>query len=187
MPRTRFAATASLAAAVSAVVLSTVVLSGCSGVVPLEAADAANDPGCAEIVVRLPDAVGDLAKRQTDAQGTGAWGDPAGVLLRCGVPVPGPTTMPCVSVNGIDWIQDDSDAPRHYRFITFGRKPATEIIVDHEAVSNSTVLADLTSAVSSLTPYAHCTSVSDTYDTGSDATLSPTPAPTPPAPSAPTG
>lgn len=171
MPRTRLAALAALVATAGGLALS-----GCSGVVPLEPAADADDPGCAEIVVRLPDRVGDLAKRQTDAQATGAWGDPAGVLLRCGVPVPGPTTMPCVSVNGVDWIQDDAEAPRHYRFITFGRKPATEVVVDHEAVSNSTALADLTSAVSSIEPYTHCSSVTDSYDTGSDATLEPTPA-----------
>jgi len=170
MPRTRRAPAVALLAITGALSLA-----GCSGVVPLEAAADANDPGCAEIVVRLPDAVGNLAKRETDAQATGAWGDPTGVLLRCGVPVPGPTTMPCVSVNGIDWIQDDADAPRHYRFITFGRKPATEVIVDHAAVSNSTVLADLSSAISALQPYTECTSVTDSYDTGSDASLTPTP------------
>ena len=71
-----------------------IALTGCAPTVTLEpAADAAN-PECAEVIVRLPDTVDNNDYRHTDAQGTGAWGDPAAVLLRCGVPVPGPTTLP---------------------------------------------------------------------------------------------
>ncbi|SOE05195.1 hypothetical protein SAMN06295924_10820 [Rathayibacter rathayi NCPPB 2980 = VKM Ac-1601] len=54
-------------------------------------------------------------------------------------------------MNGIDWISDDSDAPR-YRFITFGRTPATEVIIDSEAISGSSVLVDLAPAVGALAP-----------------------------------
>ncbi|MGO7984166.1 DUF3515 family protein, partial [Rhizobium johnstonii] len=73
---------------------------------------------CADVVVRLPATVADQPQRETDAQGTGAWGDPAAVLLRCGVPTPGPTTDPCYEVNGVDWIEDDSRKPT-YVFTTF--------------------------------------------------------------------
>jgi hypothetical protein len=137
------------------------LLTGCTTAVALEPATDAVNPVCADVVVHLPTTVGDQPERETNAQGTGAWGDPATVLLHCGVAVPGPTTLPCVNVNGIDWINDDSDKPR-YRFTTYGRTPAIEVVVDSGAVSGSTVLADLTSAVAVVpTSGPGCTGVED--------------------------
>jgi hypothetical protein len=63
-------------------------------------------------------------------------------------------------VNGVDWIIDDSDAPR-YRFTTFGRAPAVEIVLDGDAVASSTVLADLAPAVSVLPITGKCTALGD--------------------------
>ncbi|GAB3122516.1 DUF3515 family protein [Glaciibacter psychrotolerans] len=123
------------------------LLTGCAAAVPLQPAANAIDAGCAAVVVHLPAAVADETKRETNAQGTGAWGDPASILLHCGVAVPGPTTQACVSVNGIDWIEDDSAAPT-YRFTTYGREPAVEVVLDSGTVAGSTVLADLSNAVS---------------------------------------
>ena len=80
-------------------------LVGCAGQVPMTPAKDANNPECASVTVRLPDTVAELKKRETNAQATGAWGTPASVLLTCGVDVPGPTTLPCVSVNDVDWIE----------------------------------------------------------------------------------
>ncbi|MET0974520.1 MAG: DUF3515 family protein [Leifsonia sp.] len=149
--------------ALSAIALVSLVLTGCAATVSLEPAADAKATACADVVVRLPSTVADQSARETDAQGTGAWGDPAAVLLRCGVPSPGPTTQECVSVNGVDWIQDDSDAPK-YRFTTFGRTPAVEVILDYDIVSGSTTLADLASAVSVIAPTAQCTDVTDVPD-----------------------
>ncbi|HWU59522.1 MAG TPA: DUF3515 family protein, partial [Microbacteriaceae bacterium] len=85
-------------------VLAVAFLSACAGTVPMKPAAHSNTVGCANITVRLPDSVAGKAKRDTDAQATAAWGDPAVVLLRCGVTPIGPTTKPCVTVNGIDWV-----------------------------------------------------------------------------------
>ena len=76
-----------------------VALAGCSPIVNMQAAPEASDTACADVVVLLPDTVADQPARETDAQGTGAWGEPASVLLRCGVPPLGPTTDRCVSVD----------------------------------------------------------------------------------------
>ncbi|MGK9146732.1 DUF3515 domain-containing protein [Plantibacter flavus] len=141
-------------------VAATFTLAGCSSGVALEAADDANNPECAEVTVRLPDVVAELPERTTDAQATGAWGDPASVLLHCGVAVPGPTTEQCQSVNGVDWIIDDTDAPT-YRFTTFGRTPAVEVVLDGDAVASSTVLADLAPSVSVLPVTGACTALGD--------------------------
>ncbi|PPF30913.1 DUF3515 domain-containing protein [Rathayibacter tritici] len=135
--------------------VAVLALTACSPVVALDAADDSESVNCATISSRLPSGLidgagGEIARRETNAQATAAWGSPAVVLLRCGLEPPAIDPR-CIEVNGIDWIPDDSDAPR-YRFITFGRTPATEVIIDSEAISGSSVLVDLASAVGALAP-----------------------------------
>lgn len=137
-----------------------VALTGCTPIVNMQAAPEAVDVSCAELSVRLPDEVAEQPQRETDAQGTAAWGDPASVLLRCGVTPLGPTTDRCVSVDGIDWVIDESDAPR-YLFTTYGRTPTVEVLVDNDVVSGTTVIADLAQAVSVIPAEGACTSVDD--------------------------
>jgi hypothetical protein len=124
-------------------------LTGCTSTVSLEPGPGANDPACAEVSVRLPAQLDGQARRWTDAQATGAWGDPAAVLLTCGVQAPGPTTLPCKTANGVDWIIDDTDAP-NYRVTTFGRTPAVEVYLNNKVVSSAEVLDALSSIVSVL-------------------------------------
>jgi len=162
-----------VAAGSAALVLS---LAGCSQPVPIDAADGASSPDCAALVVRLPEVLNqnpdpnapetgeEQPERETNAQGTGAWGSPASVLLRCGVATPGPTTDTCYSVNGVDWLMDDTDKP-NYRFTTYGRTPAVEVLVDSDVVSGTTVLTDLSSAVAVIPAEAACTSVDDAAPT----------------------
>jgi len=109
----------------------------------------ANDPACADVTVRLPAQLDGQPRRWTDAQATGAWGDPAVVLLTCGVTPPGPTTLPCRTVGAVDWIIDDSSAP-DYRVTSFGRTPAVELYLDNEEVSSADVLDRISILVSQL-------------------------------------
>lgn len=163
VPATRgygFAATRRAAAVVA---LALVALTGCSPTVTLDPAPDAANPECAEVIVRLPDNVDDKAYRTTDAQGTGAWGEPAAVLLRCGVPVPGPTTFPCVTVRDVDWIRDDTDAPI-FVFTTYGRDPAVEVIVDSEAASGTNALMNLANSVGVLPKYTECVDAEDVFE-----------------------
>jgi hypothetical protein len=122
------------------------VLSGCVATVVLTPADDANNPNCAEVIVRLPQETSTLAKRSTNSQSTAAWGSPVAVTLRCGLDPVMVSELPCVTAGGIDWIVDESAKP-NYRFVSFGRTPATEIIIDSEKVSGATVLEDLGQAV----------------------------------------
>lgn len=149
-------------------------LTGCAQTVSLDPATDANNPGCAEISVRLPDTVAGAQKRETDAQATGAWGDPAVVLLRCGVPPIGPTTKPCVNVNGIDWVLMTDPAAKTIVYQTFGRTPATEVIIDHvNGVSDAAVLPEFASAIANIEQTQKCL---DTLDTQTS-TATPGPAP----------
>jgi hypothetical protein len=140
-----------LALAAASVALAA-ALTGCSPVVSMApAAEFANDPGCAEATVRtrIPDQISSYALRQTDAQGTAAWGDPTVVLLYCGVPVPEVSELPCVEVpagSGIFWLREEVDAG--FAFTTYGRDPAIRVIADPDAVGPGVVLDELSNAVS---------------------------------------
>ncbi len=154
------------------------VLSGCAPAVVLDPAGDSNNPDCAAVTVRLPDTVGGLAKRETTAQATGAWGEPDQVVLRCGVAVPAASELPCID-KGIFWLRDDSD-PKYWRFTTFGRDPAIDVVVAKDIGSGpGVVLDDLANAVS-FTPENGlvCTSTDDTV-TGDSIDPSSAPSPTP--------
>jgi len=143
-------------------------LSACSAAVALQPAEDATDPDCARVVVALPDTVAGLDARETNAQGTGAWGSPAYVLLRCGVPAPPPTSAECVRLDGIDWIRNSDDDP-NFVFTTYGRTPAVEVIidsdgdpdVDNDGVSGFEALTDLSSAVALIPQTNKCVSPED--------------------------
>lgn len=131
----------------------------------MEAAPQSNDPVCADVMVRLPDQVDGEPRRWTDAQATAAWGEPsASILLTCGLEPIGPTTLPCQTVAGVDWVIDESDAPR-YRVTTFGRMPAVELYLDNERVSSAEVLDRLSALVSVLPPMDHAASSAETPPT----------------------
>ncbi|WP_046014320.1 DUF3515 family protein [Microbacterium sp. SA39] len=119
MPRSR-----RLAALGGAVIL-VAALSGCSTTVHLEPADDANNPGCASVSVLLPESVAGFERVFTDAQATGAWGDPT-IVLRCGVEPPAPSELVCTTISGVDWLVLDQEEERQ-RLVTYGREPAVEV------------------------------------------------------------
>lgn len=135
--------------------LALLTLSGCAGTVNLEPAADSNNPGCAEVMVRLPSQLGGLQERYTNAQATAAWGDPAAVLLRCGLEPVEVSTLPCVTAAGIDWLVDDSLAPS-YRFISYARFPAVEVVVDSDNASGITSLEGIAGAVAQLPATKAC-------------------------------
>ncbi len=147
------------------------LLAACTPTVPLTAAADATNPKCADVIVRLPTTLIDQPMRQTNAQATSAWGDPASVLLRCGVPQLGPSTN-CSTVNGIDWVVDVSGRPRLI-YTTYGRSPAIQVILDTNLTQGqgAVVLDALAGAIGSITPTKRCM--------GSGSNPMPTPAPTP--------
>ena len=121
-------------------------LSACTQAVSLDAAPDSNNPACAAVSVRLPSEVDGNQQRDTNAQATGAWGNPVRVILRCGLPEVKASTLLCTTIGGVDWLVDPSQAPS-YRFISFGRKPATEVIVDYKHASGASALDALSQAV----------------------------------------
>jgi hypothetical protein len=136
-----------------------VLLAGCSATVPTTVAAHATDPVCADVVLATPDELSGLARRDTNAQATTAWGEPgAAIVLRCGVEPLGPTTDRCVTVEAtdgtsVDWVvtQGDTDSEEaDATFITYGRVPAVEITVPAAVreLHSTSMLIDLGPAIS---------------------------------------
>ncbi|EYR61952.1 hypothetical protein N866_13795, partial [Actinotalea ferrariae CF5-4] len=137
-------------------VIAAGTLAGCTGAVPVEVAPYAADPLCAEVVLALPRDLGEFPRRSTTSQATVAWGDPADpVVLRCGVEPPGPTTDRCVNADdgetSVDWISipGDETPDGAWRFTTYGRVPAVEVVVPAAVAetSSTSFILDLGPAV----------------------------------------
>lgn len=155
---------------------ATVLLAGCgAGSVHLEPAPDAANPECAKAMVALPYEMGQFEQRETTAQATSAWGDPAAIILKCGVEVQQPVSDPCVSVNGIDWIvkpleegeqssNSVQSATGTWTATTFGRSPNVQITFDADKVSSSSLLVELGSPVSQLQQTEKCTNIDDSLD-----------------------
>ncbi|MCU1567148.1 MAG: hypothetical protein JWQ56_2085 [Pseudarthrobacter sp.] len=140
-------------------VTTALTLTACAAAVDVTPASDAANPACAPMMVALPDALGDAHLRKTNSQATAAWGDPSLVILRCGVIVPGPTTDRCVSVNDVDWVIKEGDP--FWTLTTFGRNPATEILMDPDKISSATVLADLSAAAAKVKADRKCVGQED--------------------------
>ena len=136
------------------------LLAGCAATVNLDPAPLANDPACAEVSVRYPSEIGELSQRYTNAQATSAWGEPAAIIARCGLEPVEISQLSCVTAGGVDWLVDDSKAPS-YRFISFARNPAVEVIVDSEKASGVGALEALSNAVSKIPARKICTEISN--------------------------
>lgn len=102
------------------------VVAGCSSAVEVSPAPLAESPACRS--VPWPDKVGDAQHVATtsDSAAVAAWGDPA-IIARCGLAPLAPTTLECVTVDGVDWVvrslSDGSAAT------TYGTDPAIEVLV----------------------------------------------------------
>ena len=132
------------------------VASACSAPVVIDPAPYAADPGCASVMLGIPQVVGGLSLRPTSSQATAAYGTTAMITVRCGVDPPGPSTDRCVAIStpaaSQDWLVSETDTS--WIAVSFGRSPATEVIIPKiradKAVSE--VLAQLSPAVSLAKP-----------------------------------
>lgn len=128
-------------------------LSACAGTVSMQPAPKANDLACANLMVRLPDTIAGQEQRYTDAQATSAWGSPASILLTCGLEPPAPTTLPCRTLDGVDWLVDETEAADdRYTFTTYGRDPAVQIYLDYATSGSADTLRSLSSVLNAQLP-----------------------------------
>ena len=147
-------------------------LTGCVQAVPLQAAPQGTSVACAGIVASVSqiDSLSDQALRQTDAQGTAAWGAGPAVTLRCGVQA-GISADPCITVGGVDW--QYHTAAKHYTVVTtYGRAPATQLVIDADTLTSEDVLPSISDVISNETVATrHCTAQAP------EPSVAPTPSP----------
>lgn len=160
-PRPSPRKTRTIALAAIATVVAGVSLAGCDRTVVVDPAQDAQDPKCADIMLRLPDEIAGEKSRTTSSQGTKAWGDPNIAVVRCGVTPPGPTTDQCVSVSSVDWISKASEEDDTWVFTSYGRTPAVEVLVNRKAESGNNVLATISPALTAVKPEAKCVGAQD--------------------------
>ncbi len=132
--------------ALGTLLCASLALTACSSTVSLTPPPDAANPHCADVTVRLPASLAGQDRRWTDAQSTGAWGNPSVIIVSCGVTVPGPTTLPCQEFDSVDWIVDDTEAP-NYRITSFGTDPALEVYLNSDVVASADVLTAMSRIV----------------------------------------
>ncbi len=131
------------------------VLTACAPTVTIDAAADANNPACAPMMVALPDSLAEAKRRTTTSQATAAWGEPSVAVLRCGVTVPGPTTDKCVTINGVDWVMKETEN-NSWTFTTYGRNPATELILSENKIPSDTALTQISAAAAKIPSTGGC-------------------------------
>lgn len=122
----------------------------------MTAAPHASEGACATAVGKLPATVLGKARGSSSATGTAVYGDPA-IVVRCGVDPLGPTQLPCLTVNEVDWVIDDRSDP--LVFTTFGRSPALQVRIpaSYPKTGDSAAMVDLQAAAESLAKNSlHC-------------------------------
>ncbi|MFF2716374.1 DUF3515 family protein [Streptomyces sp. NPDC058011] len=159
IPRPRRAV---VAAAVCA--LTAGVLVSCGADSPGEgvtAAPHAGDAACKQLADRYPDRLGGQDLTFTDRPGVAVWGENA-IVLRCGVELPVPTTDPCATVDGVDWVfREDRSEDDEKMVVTYGRDPAVEAVVSDDIATVDDVLVDLSVLVKPVKTYTKCISLDD--------------------------
>ncbi|GAA4364748.1 hypothetical protein GCM10023166_08850 [Paeniglutamicibacter cryotolerans] len=162
--RPRFARPVAIAALAAALLSMT----ACAPIATVQPADDAANPLCAQMMVQLPQEISGQALRKTNSQATAVWGEPSQLVLRCGVVPPAPSSDPCVSVNGVDWLAKEGklakDGERTWTLTTYGRTPATELLFDPQQIPSSTVLATLSGAAAKIPAQRQCSNVEKTVD-----------------------
>lgn len=148
--------------AIATLAVALLSVSACAPIATVQPADDAANPLCAQMMVQLPQEISGQALRKTNSQATAVWGEPSQLVLRCGVVPPAPSSDPCVSVNGVDWLA--KEGKKTWTLTTYGRTPATELLFDPQQIPSSTVLATLSGAASRIPAQRQCTNVGKTVD-----------------------
>lgn len=135
------------------------LLASCTAPVTVEPAPSAADAACSEVMLTLPQAIDGKERHKTTSQSTAAWGDPAAIVFRCGTQDPGPTSDPCTTVDGVDWVAHENEAKNSWTLTAYGRVPGLQVTLDDSQVTSAAVATALTEAARKSPATKRCTSV----------------------------
>lgn len=152
----------------SLVIAGGLALSGCASTATVEAAPDAANAECADVMLAIPEVIGEHELRPTASQGTAVWGDPSEVVVRCGVVPPGPSPEFCVSADGVDWLALEED-DQTWRLISYGRDPAVEVLLNLDQVASSTAMLAMSTAVQRVEQTRSCTTTEQDIEQTEDA------------------
>jgi hypothetical protein len=107
------------------VLAAALLLAGCAR--GPSAAPRAADPACAAALAAAPASVLGQGRTPIAVPGALGWGDPQ-IVLRCGLPGRGPTTDPCLDVDGVGWVLGDPNADPVV-FTLYGHDPTVDVRV----------------------------------------------------------
>ncbi|MBT2379216.1 DUF3515 family protein [Streptomyces sp. ISL-111] len=116
----------------------------------------AGNAHCGRITENAPGKLAGHPKHAIELAGVALWGD-SNIVLRCGVAEIGPTSDPCFSAGGVDWVIDTARSTDTQKvIITYGRTPATEVTVTHSAKAPDEVLVELSALIAPITQTSEC-------------------------------
>lgn len=145
---------------------ASLLLTSCASGVTVPVAPNATDPLCANIVLAVPEKLGEFPRLKTASQATAAWGDSPqeAITLRCGVDFQGPTEELCTTVTDpsgreVDWITVQDPETEAWTMTTYGRSPAVEVMIPPGMSTSPAV--ELTGAVSIAPASRFCSGLSD--------------------------
>ncbi|MFE2291993.1 DUF3515 family protein [Streptomyces sp. NPDC059452] len=111
---------------------------------------------CGRIKENAPSKLAGHPKHATEMAGVALWGD-SNILLRCGVDPIRPTTDPCFTADGVDWVIDTARSSETKKvIITYGRIPATEVTVTHSLKAPDEVLVELSALIAPIEQTTPC-------------------------------
>ena len=121
---------------------SAVLLASCAASVAVPAAPNSTDPACAQALVSIrgADDLDGHARREVGSQATAAWGDDGAIELRCGLDSLAPSTDPCQSLGGVDWVVTQVDG--RTIFTAYGRTPTLSVSVAGNSPTGTDVILD---------------------------------------------
>ncbi|PPK98552.1 uncharacterized protein DUF3515 [Kineococcus xinjiangensis] len=126
----------------------------------VEPAPEGSSRDCADLLRRLPRVLDAGERRELTLPGVAQWEGVSETVLRCGVPPPGPSELPCLSFSGRDGVTVDwllvAQSERASRFVSFGRTPAVEVTADATGPDATAVLVDLGPALAPLPVDRRC-------------------------------
>ncbi|MDG9717802.1 DUF3515 family protein [Streptomyces sp. DH24] len=147
-----------LAVVVAAVVVGLLVVDSHR----ISAAPHAGDPKCEKVLSRVPDDIPGMSRDWAIGDAVASWGGRAAVL-RCGAEELPPNVNLCVTVDGVDWVLDETRLKEDGVSVlrTYGRSPAVEFTYTGSRSEVGGILTELNRTVDWIPQQRQCIGLQD--------------------------